>query len=129
MDCRSVFWAFLIWRFIFFSQDNNHNDTSEEFDKYAFSEDEEIDYVDFVSEGEYKVLIPKVTITDHFLTKLCIDHALYRGYIHEHVPCMNNREVVEVPNDVEIVPRFKIKKSVITLSMIQQYLGIKCNLF
>ena len=51
-------------------EEKNDNDSSEESDEYASNEDEEIDYVDFVTVGEDNVIIPNVTTTNPFLNKL-----------------------------------------------------------
>ncbi|GJX13876.1 hypothetical protein Tco_0205634 [Tanacetum coccineum] len=64
----------------FLNDGDNVNETPyESSDEYYLSDEvEELDYVDFHTEGEENVVIKNQTTQDHFLNKLCSNHGSFR---------------------------------------------------
>ncbi|GJU12892.1 hypothetical protein Tco_1135288 [Tanacetum coccineum] len=96
----------------FLNNVGNVNETPyESCDEYYSSDEvEELDYVDFHTEGEENVVIKNLTTQDPFLNKLCSNHGPFRVFIDE--PILVDQEPI---HDA-------------TLSMTQQSHGMKCNL-
>ncbi|GJW60511.1 calcium/proton exchanger [Tanacetum coccineum] len=81
-------------------------------DDYHYSDDdlEEIENVDFHTEGDDSVVIKNITTQDPFLTKLCSARVLFRGHVEFGV----NEETPQVdPDDNQIDPVYKVKKGVV----------------
>ncbi|GKA90230.1 F-box domain containing protein, partial [Tanacetum coccineum] len=81
-------------------------------DDYHYSDDdlEEIENVDFHTEGDDSVVIKNITTQDPFLTKLCSARVLFRGHVEFGV----NEETPQVdPDDNQIDLVYKVKKGVV----------------
>ncbi|GJS48924.1 hypothetical protein Tco_0599045 [Tanacetum coccineum] len=81
-------------------------------DDYHYSDDdlEEIENVDFHTEGDDSVVIKNITTQDPFLTKLCSARILFRGHVEFGV----NEETPQVdPDDNQIDHVYKIKNGVV----------------
>ncbi|GJX48599.1 hypothetical protein Tco_0273789 [Tanacetum coccineum] len=81
-------------------------------DDYHYSDDdlEEIENVDFHTEGDDSVVIKNITTQDPFLTKLCSARILFRGNVEYGL----NEETPQVdPDDNQIDPVYKVKKGVV----------------
>ncbi|GKE08360.1 hypothetical protein Tco_1411911 [Tanacetum coccineum] len=78
-------------------------------DDYHYSDDdlEEIENVDFHTEGDDSVAIKNITTQDPFLTKLCNARVLFKGHVEFGV----NEETPQVdPDDNQIDLVYKVKK-------------------
>ncbi|GJR32414.1 hypothetical protein Tco_1108646 [Tanacetum coccineum] len=78
-------------------------------DNYHYSDDdlEEIENVDFHTEGDDSVVIKNITTQDPFLTKLCSARVLFRGHVEFGV----NEETPQVdPDDNQIDPVYKCRE-------------------
>ncbi|GKC68807.1 hypothetical protein Tco_1101405, partial [Tanacetum coccineum] len=96
----------------FLTIEGNVNDTPfESSDEYESSDDvEEIDYVDFHTEGEENVVIKNLSTQDPFLNKLCSNHGSFNGFIDEPQPV--DQELIDDPDAASIDPLFKVKRGV-----------------
>ncbi|GKA26340.1 hypothetical protein Tco_0712449, partial [Tanacetum coccineum] len=77
-------------------------------DDYHYSNDdlEEIENVDFHTEGDDSVVIKNITTQDPFLTKLCSARILFKGNVEYEL----NEETPQVdPDDNQIDPVYKLK--------------------
>ncbi|GKB69787.1 hypothetical protein Tco_0931199 [Tanacetum coccineum] len=112
----------------FLNDEGNVNETPYESSDEYYSSDgvEELDYVDFHTEGKENVVIKNLTTQDPFLNKLFSNHGSFRGLIDE--PVHVDQEPIDDPDDASIDPLFKVKKVFPTLSMSHQSHGLKCNL-
>ncbi|GJT09812.1 hypothetical protein Tco_0856854 [Tanacetum coccineum] len=91
------------------------SDISDEYD--SSEEDDDLEYVDFQTEGEENVVIPNVTTTNPFLNKLCSNNGYFRRFIDELVHVDNIPEVDL--DESNIADRFKIKKGVTYLKDVE----------
>ncbi|GJW21453.1 hypothetical protein Tco_0032075 [Tanacetum coccineum] len=67
-------------------------------DEYCSNdESEDIDGVDFHTEGDHNVVIKNFTTTDPFLNQLCSNSGSFRGFINDPIPC-NKGNVEEDPD-------------------------------
>ncbi|GJT15983.1 calcium/proton exchanger [Tanacetum coccineum] len=81
-------------------------------DDYHYSDDdlEQIENVDFHTEGDDSVVIKNITTQDPFLTKLCSARILFRGNVEYGV----NEETPQVdPDDNQIDHVYKVKNGVL----------------
>ncbi|GKA38974.1 hypothetical protein Tco_0731525 [Tanacetum coccineum] len=78
---------------------------------YSDDESEDIDGVDFYTEGDHNVVIKNFTTKDHFLNQLCSNGGSFRGFINDPIPC-NRGNVEEDPYGSQIDPHYKIKKGI-----------------
>ncbi|GJU87888.1 hypothetical protein Tco_1295434 [Tanacetum coccineum] len=73
--------------------------------------EEEIDDVDFQTEGDDSVVIKDITTSDPFLNKLCSIRALFRGSRQQKVSDID--DIKEDLNNDQIDPLHKVKKGVV----------------
>ena len=97
----------------YLDDDNLHKTSSDvrEVDEEV-SEDDEIDNVQFHTEGEQNVVFEKLTIDDPFLTKL-VGKGNFIGKRADPIPPLSGTYAVEEdPEDDVIDDKFKVKKGV-----------------
>nr|GEU43055.1 copia protein [Tanacetum cinerariifolium] len=96
----------------FLNIEGNVNQTLYESNDEYYSSDkvEEIDYVDFHTEGEENVVIKNLTTQDPFLNRLCSNHGSFRGFIDEPQPV--DQEPINDPDAASVDPIFKVKRGV-----------------
>ncbi|GKC84870.1 hypothetical protein Tco_1140587 [Tanacetum coccineum] len=96
----------------FLTIEGNVNETPfESSDEYYSSDEvEEIDYVDFHTEGEENIVIKNLSTQDPFLNKLCSNHCSFSGFIVEPQPI--DQEPIDDPDAASIDPLFKVKRGV-----------------
>ncbi|GKE44950.1 hypothetical protein Tco_1472234 [Tanacetum coccineum] len=81
------------------NQEDNHNNIEESDDEYYGSDDyEEIENVNFQTEGDKSVVIKSISTHDLFLTKLCSARIMFRGTA-EH---QNTEAQLADPDDHQI---------------------------
>ncbi|GKB01751.1 hypothetical protein Tco_0829795 [Tanacetum coccineum] len=81
------------------NEEHNHNSIEESDDEYYGSDDyEEIENVDFQTEGDESVVIKSISTHDPFLTKLCSARIMFRGTA-EH---LQTEEPLADPDDHQI---------------------------
>ncbi|GKA76126.1 hypothetical protein Tco_0782504 [Tanacetum coccineum] len=80
-------------------------------DEYYSSDGvEELDYVDFHTEGKENVVIKNLTTQDPFLNKLFSNHGSFRGLIDE--PVHVDQEPIDDPDDASIDPLYEYGRNV-----------------
>nr|GEZ41548.1 splicing factor [Tanacetum cinerariifolium] len=78
---------------------------------YSSDECDEIEGVEFQTEGEDNVVIKNLSIQDPFLNRLCTNSGLFRGFVDGPVP-QTEGDTLEDPDDANIDPSCKAKKGV-----------------
>nr|GEZ38946.1 splicing factor [Tanacetum cinerariifolium] len=92
------------------NQEHNHNNIEESNDEYYGSDDyEEIENVDFQSEGDESVVIKSISTHEPFLTKLCSARIMFRGTAEHH----NTEAPLADPNDHQIHAVNKVQSCVL----------------
>ncbi|PWA54416.1 hypothetical protein CTI12_AA436200 [Artemisia annua] len=91
-------------------QNGNIIDSSD--DNYSSDDCEEIDYVDFQTEGDDSVSIKNISTQDPFLNKLCSSRILWSDNGECRRPGINETPEVD-PDDNHIDPVYKVKKGVV----------------
>ncbi|GJW50178.1 zinc finger, PMZ-type containing protein [Tanacetum coccineum] len=92
------------------NQEDNHNNIEESDDEYYGSDDyEEIENVDFQTEGDESVVIKSISTHDPFLTKLCSARIMVRGLV-EH---QNTEAPLADPDDHQIHAVNKVQSGVL----------------
>ncbi|GJY80787.1 hypothetical protein Tco_0493538 [Tanacetum coccineum] len=74
-----------------------NDEGNESSDAYCSSDDEDLGFVDFHTEGDENVSIKTLTTNEPFLNKLCSNNGHFRGFIDEHV----NANVERVVKDTK----------------------------
>nr|GEU44654.1 chloramphenicol acetyltransferase-like domain-containing protein [Tanacetum cinerariifolium] len=81
------------------NEEHNHNSIEESDDEYYGGDDyEEIENVDFQTEGDESLVIKSIDSHDPFLTKLCSARIMFRGIV-EH---LQTKEPLADPDDHQI---------------------------
>ncbi|GJT95496.1 F-box domain containing protein [Tanacetum coccineum] len=92
------------------NEEHNHNSIEESDDEYYGSDDyEEIENVDFQTEGDESVMIKSISTHDPFLTKLCSARIMFRGTA-EH---LQTEEPLADPDDHQIHAVNKVQSGVL----------------
>ncbi|GKC41154.1 hypothetical protein Tco_1058876 [Tanacetum coccineum] len=83
-----------------------NDEGNESSDAYCSSDDEDLGFVYFHTEGDKNVSIKNLTTNEPFLNKFCSNNGHFRGFIDEHV----NSNVERVVEDLESIdPEFNLK--------------------
>ncbi|GKD93601.1 hypothetical protein Tco_1373438, partial [Tanacetum coccineum] len=92
------------------NEEHNHNSIEESDDEYYGSDDyEEIENVDFQTEGDESLVIKSISTHDPFLTKLCSARIMFRGTA-EH---LQTEEPLAYPDDHQIYAVNKVQSGVL----------------
>nr|GEV86322.1 F-box domain, leucine-rich repeat domain, L domain-like protein [Tanacetum cinerariifolium] len=95
------------------NEEHNHNSIKESDDEYYGSDDyEEIENVDFQTEGDESLVIKSISTHDPFLTKLCSARIMFRGTA-EH---LQTEEPLADPDDHQIHAVNKVQSDVLYLA-------------